>query len=133
MARTDNVLCNLRREIAETLAYKYPTKVIKAFFGIDIKKVDEKEDLYNMYMNGKLVLPKVHEWDIEYVLTDMATQFKYRLCKESAKEDNLKETEKMRAKLEDEEIENEQENYYICPICHLLTSKNSIHFHTHHP
>lgn len=128
MAKTNDVLLKKRLELIYQLDDKYSKKALEDFFGISIKEIDEKKDLYNVYKDGKLVLANIYSWEIEGVFSSVASYFVNRMCEEAEKENDLEETQRKVAELEKQELENEKQNYYTCPICNEFVKKGT-HFH----
>ena len=124
-----------RRKINELIAQlsnNYSKKATEDFFGIKIKVV-EKGKRYNIYKDGELVLPCAEGWQISQILEFVAGKLGLKLChdEELEEEENLEETLKKRAELEEAQAKQDEEdkkNFYLCPDCLKWVRKGS-HFH----
>ncbi|MCI9177838.1 MAG: hypothetical protein HFJ28_04625 [Clostridia bacterium] len=131
MAGSGRILRGIKWRLCQQYQKRYSKEQIEEFLGITIKKVMKgKDEKYNVYKDGKLVLAQIASWEISELLINISENLSTQLEKQAELEDDegAKKSAQMAKEIEEQEIRDDEENFRTCPICgtHYLIGT---HFH----
>ena len=98
--------------------------------GIVIKKDASSRDeaLYNVYLDGKLYLPRQSEEDIFEIFNKIAFVYASELTHLVEPDSDSDGPERLYREMEKLERENQTKNYIRCPLCNEYFRKDEWHF-----
>ena len=128
MAKVNEIAQGMKTELIYQLYERYSKKVMENFLkklGIVIKVIDKTNRKYNVYKDDVLVLASVSVWDVEYICKFVIANFTHKFLKSVEEDTALTETETFLNNLEENELKNNRENYYICGVCGAFVKRGT--------